>query len=155
MEDTPRVYTFQERRKLNALVSTYRTIQDTWYFHKDLDYDSLEEQVDVPGWWFDWEPVVRECFPEVLVVMSGDRREERRFPVYVVVPRVGDWIELSSNPEQLAALAESLESPSSHGQVMMEVLDELRKMSHSLPSERVGEAMKHLNAFGRIIKPIA
>jgi len=152
---TTHVYTYQEQRKLYGLVSTYLVVQETWYYHKALDYGTLEENADKTGWWFDWEPVIREASPEVLIVMSGDRREERRFPVYAVVPRVGDWIELSSNPQQLAVLAKDIEPSSSDGQRMMDALNELRRMTHSLPSERVGEVMKHLNAISRIIKPVA
>jgi len=155
MEATHHVTTYQERRKLYGLVITYLTVLETWYYHKGLDYGTLEGNADKSGWWFDWEPVTRDCFPEVLVVMSGDRRDERRYPVYAVVPRAGDWIELPSNPEQLAALAKDIEPSSSIGQQMMELLKELRQMSQSLPIERVGEAMKHLNVLQRLIKPIA
>lgn len=145
--------TYRESRKLHNLIITYLAIQDTWYYHKDLNYDTLEGAADKSGWWFDWEPVVRECWPEVLVVMSGDRREERRFPVYAVVPRIGEWIELFSNPKQLTALAEDVEPQTSLGQQMMELLNELRRMSPSLSTERVGEVMKHLNALQRLIGP--
>jgi hypothetical protein len=119
---TLRVITYEERRKLYGLMITYLTVQETWYYHKDLDYGSLVANADKSGWWFDWEPIVRACFPEVLVVMSGERREERRFPVYAVVPRVGEWIELSSNPKQLAALAEDTEPSSSTGQQVLDML---------------------------------
>lgn len=145
--------THRERTKVYGLISTYLSIQETWYYHKALEFETLEGTADKSGWWFDWEPVIRECYPEVLIVMSGDRREERRFPVYVVVPRIGEWIELSSNPKQLAAQAEDVEPQTSHGQQMMDLLVELRQMSSSLPVERVGEVMKNLNALQRLIKP--
>lgn len=153
--DTSRTLSYTERRKVYNLIQTYLTVQDTWYFHKSLSYGSLEQDADKSGWYFDWEPIVRECFPEVLVVMSGERREERRFPAYVVVPRVGEWIELSSNPDQLAETAKDVEPSFRVGETMMDGIKSLRKMSPLLPAERVGEAMKHLNALQRLIKPIA
>jgi len=153
--DTPRTLSFTERRKVYGLIQTYLTVQDTWYYHKSLSFGSLEEDADKSGWYFDWEPVVRECFPEVLVVMSGERREERRFPAYVVMPRIDEWIELSSNPDQLAETAEAIKPSSRVGESMMEGIKSLRKMSTSVPADRVGEVMKHLNALERLIKPVA
>jgi hypothetical protein len=138
-----------------GLIQTYLSVQDTWYYHKALSYGSLEADADKSGWYFDWEPVVRECFPEVLVVMSGERREERRFPAYVVVPRVGDWIELPSNPKQLAVVAEEMRPSPRVGEAMMEGLRSLRKMAQSLPAERIDDVMKHINAIQRAIKPVA
>jgi len=153
--NAPRTLSFTEQRKVYRLIQTYLTVQDTWYYHKNLDYGTLEQNADKSGWYFDWEPVVRDCFPEVLVVMSGERREERRFPAYVVVPRVGDWIELPSNPDRLAEVAKDFEPSSRVGEEMMIDLGSLRKMGPSLPPERVGEVMKHLNALERLIKPVA
>lgn len=147
--------TYNERRKLHRLMCVYQAVQATWYFHKSVSYGSLEADADKSGWYFDWDPIVRECFPEILVVMSGDRREERRFPAYAVAPRSGDWFELQSDPKQVEALLQAVEPTDQHIEQMMLMLAELKLMSHSLPAERTGEAMKHLNALTRLIKPLA
>jgi len=152
---SPRTLNYTERQKVYRLIQTYLAVQDTWYYHKSLSFGSLEEDADKSGWFFDWDAVIRECFPEVLVVMSGERREERRFPAYVVVPRVGEWIELSSDPDLLAETAKDVEPSFRVGESMMEGLRSLRKMGPQLPAERVGEVMKHLNALERLIKPVA
>lgn len=155
MSDDLHAISHQERRKLVRLVNTYLAIMETWYFHKNMSYGSLEADADKSGWWFDWDPVIRDCFPEVLVVMSGDRREERRFPAYAVIPRASDWIELPSNPTQLETLARDIEPESSSGDQMMKLIEELRLLTPTLPTERVGEVMKHLNALKRVIQPVA
>jgi hypothetical protein len=147
--------TFTERKKLGYLVSVYQTVYDCWTYSKSQQFDDFESAADEAGWIFDWTPVIRECFPDVLVVMSGSDRRIRQFPVFVVVPGAGEWFEIHSNPEQLEQLRAVAVLPSRDGSGFGNPLEELRKMISSLPTDRRGEAEKHRRALERIITPKA
>lgn len=110
----------------------------------------LVSAADTADWYFDWDPVIRQCAPEVLIVMSGSRQSTDRIPTYAVVPRTGLTIKLSTDRGYLEQL--------SHGAILDaeefdHILNKLKEMISHLPEVRVGEAMKHLNALRRIIKP--
>lgn len=146
--------TRQESEKLRHLLLTYLLVYDTWKYHDGPGKpESLIEQADQSGWIFDWEPVLRYCSPELYVVWSADRRDSSRFPSYVVVPGAGEWFELHSDPEQLEWLLSDAVPIGGDAEVVESTLETLRKTSTSLPTERRGEAMKHLNAWWRIVKP--
>jgi len=142
----------KEKQKLRYLLDCYLALYDSWVHHKSDHSESLEELADEAGWWFDWEPVIRECMPDVLVIMSGDRRSVPRFPSYAAVPRVGEWFEIGSNPPQLEALR--LVAVPVDGDInTVTVLESLRRDVVNLPADRRGDAMKHYNALRRIITP--
>lgn len=153
MSEHPRDLTHLERRKLGFLVSTYQTVYDCWRYDVMSQSDDFEEAADKAGWHFDWTPVIRECFPDVLVIMDGQDRRKRLFPVYAVIPGAGEWFEIHSNPDQLELLKGVAVLPSRDGDGDGSPLDQLRMMITSLPTDRRGEAEKHLRALRRIIAP--
>jgi hypothetical protein len=155
MTVTPREMTLTERRKLGYLVDVYQTVYDCWSFNKTDDAEDFESQADQAEWFYDWTPVIRECFPDVLIVMSGSDRRIRQFPVYAVVPGAGEWFEIHSNPEQLEFIRLAAVPSAGDGGGSGNPLDELRKMISSVPADRRGEAEKHLRALVRIITPRA
>jgi hypothetical protein len=155
MHEHPRELSYIERRKLGLLISAYLAVYDSWTFHKSDEPDDFEEAVDKTGWYFDWTPVIRECFPDVLVVMSSSDRRIRQFPVYAVVPGAGEWFEIHSNPKQLEDLRAVAVLPSRDGDGSGNPLDDLGKMISTIPTDRRGEAEKHLRALRRIITPKA
>jgi len=151
----PRDLTHSERAKLGYLIDVFQTVYDCWTFNKSKEFDDIESAADEADWFFDWTPVIRECFPEILIVMSGSDRRIRQFPVYVVVPGAGEWFEFHSNPNQLEQLRSVAVLASRDGSGFGNPLEELRKMIQSVPADRRGEAEKHRRALERIITPKA
>lgn len=144
--------TLTEKKKLGFLLDCYVAVYDAWRHHVDDQHDDFESQADKAGWRFDWSAVIRECHPHVLVVMSGEGRNQQHFPTYAVIPGAGEWFELHSNPERLELLRSSAVANAVEGDGPSP-LEELGHMITTLPNERRGEAFKHLNALRRIMKP--
>lgn len=146
-----RITSHETRVKLIYFLETYLSVSDC-YAHNRRAYDemSMQEQSDQQGWFFDWEAVVRHVSPHLLVVMSSNRRDSQRAPTYVVIPGEGDWIEMSH--DNAVRLVEELTPDATRDVEIGTLLNSLRPAITMLPQERVGEAMKHLNALTRIAK---
>jgi len=155
MSEHSRDLSHKERVKLGYLVDVYQTVYDCWTFSKSQQFDDFESAADEAGWFFDRTPVIRECFPEIVIVMSGQDRRIRQFPVFVVIPGAGEWFEIHSNPDQLEQLRSVAVSASRDGSGFGNPLEELRTMIQSVPADRRGEAEKHRRALERIITPKA
>jgi hypothetical protein len=128
------------------------TIDDVFKYHDD-DADQFNQPAK-EGFWFDWDKLVSQCMPDVGIVLSASRRTaqvEYTYPVYAVIFRTGDWFQLSTDEqmEEVLRLAEVDDRG-----IAAEAADVLRQIVLSVPSDRRGEAMKHLEALNRILKPV-
>lgn len=144
--------TSREKDKLRLIVNARMTIDDVFKYHDD-DADQFNQPAK-EGFWFDWDKLVSQCMPDVGIVLSASRRTaqvEYTYPVYAVIFRTGDWFQLSTDEqmEEVLRLAEVDDRG-----IAAEAADVLRQIVLSVPSDRRGEAMKHLEALNRILKPV-
>jgi len=147
----PRLMTPREKIKLRYLLETCLAIYDSLQFHKGADEGEFWLTVDKAGWAFDWDQVIREVSPEVLIIMSGDRRDPSRHPVYAVIPGAGEWFEIDANT--VVELTEDVAPQGRGTNDFDQIVELIRKMIQDGPTDRTGEALKHLNALKRIIRP--
>jgi hypothetical protein len=142
----------RERDKLRLIVNARQTVDDVfqYYTHGDDQFDRPE----LEGFWFDWDKLVSQCMPDVGVVLSASRRTaqvEYVYPVFAVIFRTGDWFQLSTDEQMKSVLRHA--EVDDRG-IAAEAVDTLRQIILTVPSDRRGEAMKHLEALQRIIKPV-
>jgi hypothetical protein len=143
--------TEREKVKFRYVLDTCLAIYDALQFHKCSGEEEFWQSVDKAGWAFDWDQVVRTVSPEILIVMSGDRRDPSRHPVYLVVPGAGEWFEIDAHTvEELLRDVVPFDRGVTDFDQSVELI---RKMIQDGPTDRTGEAMKHLNALKRIIRP--
>lgn len=142
----------RECEKLRFLVNARRTIEDVFKWHVNE-----ADQFNRPGkenFWFDWDKISSQCLPEVGVILSASRRTaqvEYTYPVYAVIFRTGDWFQLTTDAQMDNVL--QLAVVDDRG-IVKEATDVIRHIVLNVPSDRRGEAMKHLEALTRILKPV-
>lgn len=93
---------------------------------------------------FDWGPVRRYLEPDIqLVFVSQDRASH---PVYAIVPHQRAVVELDVHATVGIEQADTSEQ-------LARYLKEIESLMPSVPTDRQGEAYKHLRSLIRIIKP--
>jgi len=141
----------RERRKLTLLINARATMQDLWDWYRSESDSQFDPERSHEGFWFDWDKISSQLMPEIGMVMSASRRTaqvEYTYPVYAVVFRTGDWFAIATNDqvESIRHLAVVDDGD------VVETLNALQQMILSSTPDRMGEAMKHLNALRRILK---
>jgi hypothetical protein len=93
---------------------------------------------------FDWGPVRRYLEPDIqLVFVSQDRASH---PVYAIVPFQRAVVELDVHATVGVQQADESE-------LLARYLKEIESLMPSVPTDRRGEAFKHLRSLTRIIRP--
>jgi hypothetical protein len=150
--------TERERMKLALVINARSVISELWnfYSHGDAEPDVLfDSERASEGFWFDWDKIQNHCLPEVGLVMSASRRtaqDQYTYPAYAVVFRTGDWFPMGTvdQMDDIRHLAEV----DDRSVMVNDAMDIVRQTCLSVPSDRRNEAMKHLDALRRILKPV-
>lgn len=141
-----------EEQKLKWLLGAIQAVYDSKKAWKREQHDTFLDVHKLSGWTLEWDQIIRYIFPEIILVMSDDRRAVDRHPVYACFPRTGDWITLPTDTETDLDIQQdgnpSLSEMHERASMM------LKSVILELPETRRGEAMKHLRALQRIIGPV-
>lgn len=141
-----------ERQKFEWLLGAIHAVYDSKQAWKTEQSAEILNVHNLSGWTLEWDQISRFVFPEIVLVMSDDRRALDRHPVYACFPRTGDWVtlptsavtDLDKQQDGNPTLSERFERAS-----MM-----LKSVILELPEARRGEALKYLRAAERIIRPV-
>lgn len=140
-----------EYSKLRRLYDTIYLVDAAYRdFKEGFHMEALEQGVKVE-FKFDWYSVVRQCAPEVLVVLAEDPTREtfQQFPLYAVLPVSGQFILLT----EWAPL--TIEDDDDTDSVEVDVrgtLNRLLTYASSLDGGKRENAMKMISTLQRILK---
>lgn len=140
-----------EYYKLRKLFDTIHLVDSAYRdFKEGFNMEALEQGIKVE-FAFDWRNVVRQCAPEVLVVLAEDPTREsfQQFPLYAVLPVSGQFILLT----EWAPL--SIEDDDDTPEVEVDVLGALNRLltyARTLDGGKRENAMKMLSTLQRVLK---
>jgi hypothetical protein len=98
----------------------------------------------------DWRRVANECAPDVLLVMAhdGTRKDEvfDEFPVYILIPRLGDYFALS---DEVAFSIEEAHAP--QREEVVRALNLLKQSATLIDGAKSGNAIKLLSGLHKLL----
>jgi len=143
--------TEDEEQKLKWLQGAIQAVYDSKKAWKHEQEQEILEVHKLSGWTLEWDQIIRFVFPEIVLIMSDDRRALDRHPVFACFPRTGDWVTLPTETE--ADLDKQQDGNPTLAERHERASLSLKAVILELPEARRGEAMKHLRALERIIRP--
>lgn len=139
-----------EYSKLRRLYDTIHLVDQAYRdFKEGFHMEALEQGVKVE-FTFDWRNVVRQCAPDVLVILAEDPTREtfQQFPLYAVLPSSGQFILLT----EWAPLSIEDDDDATAEVDVSGALNRLLTYASSLDGGKRENAMKMISTLQRILK---